>query len=365
MLERPSQIERLKSELQLKDLGKLDPEQVAVLAKREFAVYFENPRMLDEAVSLGTVLFDYAFYHNYFKDNLFSLFLYRVLDVYHQAKRLNPTTCFHFFGLCQPSISGAHHNVACMAHLERPKSVDRMDLLTKTILQESGDLIEGTLAPHIKLILGMQRIAHGELSAKALVDQMESVSLGDAVAQMFSVHEDFKILYRDLFCGVPLNQWRNIAFHASYMVTGDQVECRYGNDNSLVVNLDRSRLTQVGIGIHHVGYMHKMAHIIFLCDNRDDISPFLPHHEMKDDTIVIQIVESCFGHGCEVLSCNKVDDIWEVTVRDLLGRNMSNIRSLLSDMLCLLSGISPGGMRMNLVASDGGTVILTTSSCRY
>lgn len=355
---RPSHVEMLKSEFVLRDLGRLPPEQFASMAKKDLAFYFQNPDALDRAISMGVILFDYASFHNYLKGSILELFLYRILEIYRKAKEGNQSACFELIGLWQPKMAIAHQNFACTGHLERSKCVDRFDLLVKICFQEMGDIIEGTIKTHMKLLCGMSRISSGTVCAKNIADDIEHMSLGETVAKLVGMHEDYFIIYKGVLKGVSLNQWRNIANHAAYLVIpGEKIMCHYGKENEFEITLDRAELMQVYNGIHSVWRMQKMAHHFFFCDNIDRLSPFLPKYQITDDSISIQIVELCYLQGYEVVSCRKSMGIWNVQIRDQLGRDVHTLKSSFDEAMNPLVRFTEGKLLVDVICSGGRSII--------
>jgi len=355
---RPSHVEMLKLEFVLRDLGRLSPEQFTRLAKKDLVIYFQNPDALDRAISLGAILFDYAAFHNYLKGHIYAHFLSSILSVFRQAKERNQADCFELIGIWQPRMAVAHQNFACSGHIERSKLTDRFDLLAKICFQEVGEIIEGTLKTHLQLLCGMSRISSENGCARRIAEEIDRISLGESVSKLICIQEDFHVIYKAALKGVALNQWRNIANHAAFVVTPDEkIVCHYGKNNESEITLDRAGLMQVWSGIHLVWTIQKSAYHFFFCDNLDGISPFLPKYQLADDTITIQIVEICYLHGYEVVSCSKSQGAWAVQIRDQLDRDVNALKSSFDEAMNLLSRFTGGRLMVDLIWANGRTLI--------
>ena len=332
------QVKSLKKELIIKGIGKISHQDLINLAYKGFSPYFEHPINLKKHLERGTLVYDYVFFHNNFKDSIFENFLFTLLTFFHKAKIKNDMICYSFYADWHQHISSGIRNTATAAHIERNKEIARLDIFSKVCFQEIGDFIEGSFQPFLKLLLGLYYIQ--KRKNKNIVNSVMNKNLGNTVNTLINAHEDLAILYKHILQNIPLNQWRNIANHNSYEINSKNTEiiCEYGKfPDKHKVRLNRKKLHQTCIAIHHIYYLHKIADTIFFCDNYNSLKNFFSYHEYTEDTIIAAMIEIFFIHGFEVISVKKESDIWLCSIKDYEDRNMEVLVNSLNNAINLIN----------------------------
>ena len=358
--DRPSaqQLHRLQSELHLRGRGMVTPDEFRRLAKTDLRGYFESEESLDRALDLGLIIFSYASFHNYFKDSIFEAFLYHLVMQYRNCRDNAGQGLFEILGRWEHVVNRAAHNLAEEAHIERSKNVQRLDLFAKICFQEIGEITEGCLKPHIQLLYAMRALgAQQRMEQDKALEMARSEPFGKIIRELAEEDENLGVLYQHMLLGISLNQWRNIAHHSSYSATDeDSVTCVYGDAGQHTKTVTRRELAQTALAVHHLYGLHKLAHMFFLLDNFDQIQLHLrTDGESSDDSVAVQLVETAYMGGFEVVECERVKEPWQVLVRDSWGRSAPVVEKTFESLLPHFSALR---RKMAIAAVDDEGFVL-------
>lgn len=327
----------------------------------DFRVYFENEDMLRMAADTGFLIYDYNFFCKNFKNSIFEAFLLTIIEIYQAAKHINEEECFTFILAIEPTISRGFQNTTDIVYTEQYKNIERLNLYSKVCFRELGDFIEGSFQPFIKEVYGLHLLQ--KLSSADAVDRVKKAKFGDVVAALINSYEDLSVLYKHVLCGVTLNQWRNIAHHNSYVSneTTNEIKCTYGpKDNEQTIVLTREDLGRIFIGIHHIRYLHKIAHAIFVADNIIALSALRSNSEISEDTAIMQSFETLASRGFKVIDLKRLKSETLIQIQDVETRDSQEIEQTIKEIVPIVFSLLN---RLSLhVFSDDGMLLFEYKS---
>lgn len=288
------------------------PEEIKEAVIESLEPYFDNKDILEqfaiealvpESINLSKVQ----------KDKRFLGMFEKCLFVYRAAKTEDPQSCFESCALWQPYILDATSEYWSILHLEVHKSVLQVEEFLHECLRNIGDIIEGLIKPHLKVILHQIRIANG---IPTVVQDVDSLGLGTIVNELIQ-----RTKYADLFMPAPwnirLNQWRNIAYHHRAKIENDEIICWYGKAPSIkTIRLARNELLQAVHTIFNVYRTLSLAYNLFFVDNIQEVNRFCRPVEVRHEAEFLSFATALASQGFEIAECKKNADEARLVVKD-------------------------------------------------
>ena len=358
-----SHLQRLKGELHLRDRGLVTPDILRLLAEADLNRFFECKDNLDRAIRLDLLTFHYASYYNFFRGSIFEAFLYHLLTLYRSCRDNVGTQFLDLFGLWEGTINRGAHNLAEVAHLERSKNVQRLDLCAKILFQEIGEITEGCLKPHLRLLHAMRVLLAKRVSACEATDTVCRAPFGVTVKILVEEDENLAVLYQHMLMGIKLHEWRNVAQHDSYSVTDTaRITFAYGKNLECKRTLTREELQSIAFAIHQLYGIHKLAHVFFFLDNIECLGPYLHDGPASDDSVAMQIVETAYGGGFEVIQIERDKHPWSVLLQDAEHRCLEDKEKAIKKLLPVFCALRRE-MSIKLVGDNGILLSGTQITC--
>ena len=237
------------------------------------------------------------------------------LGVYRQALATDAPRCLDECARWEPSVRRGLGQYWSAVQLEQPKSDLALEEFASVALRDIGDLIEGTLQPYLRALLAQLRVVRRKDPAA-----IEQLDLGNVVAELADTGG-----VRDLFIPgpwyVPLNQWRNLAKHHSYEVTGDSIRCWYGKGPKLrSISLSREELWEALRRVFGVHMLIKTARDVFILEHLADVGPRLGAGSERPDATMFRFAATAATQGFEVVSASAEKAVARATLRDASDR---------------------------------------------
>lgn len=150
--------------------------------------------------------------------------LVKAFEIRNAAISTAPTQAYQVICDFEICIREAQRKYSMLILFEQPKDGLKTDEYAFEMFRLIGGLIESTIQPFIKEIYCLAEINAGQTkNTQNVID----ADLGQIVEQ-FSRLNCFPTLLMPGGWGVRINQWRNIAQHHSFSVTGERIEATYG-----------------------------------------------------------------------------------------------------------------------------------------
>lgn len=124
-----------------------------------------------------------------------------------------------------------------------------------------GQLIEGLMKPYIQFTYHLFKISLNHTIEKKDV-------LNKTFGQLLTELSNASKLYLIEPNNVPLNSWRNIAYHHNYSLEGSRIVCSYGTNSKVkTIVLNRRKLTEAAGLIYSFLKLIKINLDLFVMDN--------------------------------------------------------------------------------------------------
>jgi len=282
------------------------------------APFFENRANLERfaivalipELSTLTELMKYPQYMQYFQD---------ILQTYKDAKNVNKDHFYKALGYWHKPCERALHKYWSVYHLEIEKSTLPIEEYVHESFRNVGDIIEGITQPFLRALLHIVRIRN-----KSIINtnKLASDDLGVIIASLIE-----ECTFPDLFVIPPweirLNQCRNIAFHHTTQIVGDEIICTYGKaPNTKKFNTSREDIYIATQNIFNLFRAIKLVYSIMIIDNiawlryPDNDTPIL-----RKESHLINLVLQFASQGFDVVDFAESSVLSTVRVRDLLKGN--------------------------------------------
>jgi len=186
-----------------------------------FEPYVQNKELLKKCVDIGDLHYDYVKFHTMLKDTIFEASLSYIIELAQQAFAVSPekTAIVLSEGYRSIVLSLALYTQSLWGSSPEIKDT-RLDVFVKTAFSRIGDLIENSLKPYLITINELRCIIENKIPKQK--------KLGVIVDVLMQFNPIFKSLYSNLFLGISVAQWRNIADHGDYKLTREGIEIEYG-----------------------------------------------------------------------------------------------------------------------------------------
>lgn len=227
--------------------------------------YFENKSVLTEYIFSSEILSVYEYVLKYINDKEFSSGLNEVLDCYNAALKKDSEKTLDIIIAGHETFS-EKENMMWTIRKETPSN--NGDLYDNTM--SYFNYIGKTLEISVKGILYELYALIGITQEKNIeYDKIRKFDFG-VVLNNILVKDYFKRIIKTRPIEIKLSDWRNIAFHNSYSIKGNEIICTYGkNNDSFHMEFDIFLMH-----IHQIiraGNILNIARCIFVFDNMGEI----------------------------------------------------------------------------------------------
>jgi hypothetical protein len=310
--------------------GGFKPEDIKEAVIAILTPYFEN-KSLVENHAIDLLIPESIILTRLQKTPLFLDGIETCLSIYRSAKEANSKSCFESLAWWQPQVIRSLSKFWTILHLEVNKSNLEIEEFLHECLRNIGDIIEGLTKPYLKILYHQLKIAQGRVISPEKVDSMR---LGQVVNEFVKRGILDSLLIFPPW-SIPLNQWRNIAYHHSAEIKNNEIVCWYGRSPDIKeVKLSTDELLQVVQVVSDIFGSLKLAHTLFYVDNFEDISRFsIPPYKEREESGFLNLAVALASQGFEILEYNKSQDEARLVVRDVSNLDPANRRFHASQFL--------------------------------
>jgi hypothetical protein len=165
-------------------------------AERTLAPYFENTESLSEFLMHGTALtYEASLLRQHQHIEWVHAALNTMLTEFRAARDADAGTGFESWGRWMEPIDYALRSTTNVAHLQAATTELRAELLAKSCLRDTGDMLEGSLQPFVRLRLQMRGVAGNREKGTPAV---ASMSFGSVVTEPAAIPDS-----SHLYCPPP------------------------------------------------------------------------------------------------------------------------------------------------------------------
>ncbi|MBZ0099143.1 MAG: hypothetical protein K8F30_08670 [Taibaiella sp.] len=187
-----------------------------------------------------------------------------------------------------------------------------------------GHQIEFTIKPYLQLYICVSRIQKNNFT------NIESV-FHDSLGKLTN---EFNLLTPYLLTieNVPINHWRNIAYHNDYRINNEVIECFYGHTKSKQIILNKNKLHAIAKEINLIGSTLKVMEAIFIFNNLDYIQQQTTKSKLVGPTLrkesqILDFYAKLSTQGFRVVSLTIADNETILTIEDITNpRSIDIIR---------------------------------------
>jgi hypothetical protein len=179
-----------------------------------------------------------------------------------------------------------------------------------------GQLIESLIKPYVKFHYQLYTIANKNPISKEIIEKDD---LGHTLNHIFAI--DNNLIIKPL--NIPLNQWRNIAYHHNYIVKGKTISCTYGNTtNKKKIILTKKQLTGVLKAVYRFYKTLKISEALVTYDNFQLLQAYKGNNlatstPSRDESMLIELYTSIGSQGFLVKDLINDKQKTTLTVQDL------------------------------------------------
>lgn len=282
-----------------------------------FSPFFLNRAVLGES-AVPFLVPDAVTLSGLCTDTWSSSMLSRVLAEHRSAAASNEPACFAGYGTWEPDVSRGLSQYWSGFQLEIDKT-DQLPLeeFAHEVARNMGVVIEASLKPMLKELLLMVRIRMAKANPSRKLDSMD---LGLVVGELIDTSG-----YPELFAPPPwrlrLNQWRNICYHYSLELEGENIVGHYGKlPNQREITLSRWDFFEAGTKCVRVLEIIKLARTIAILDSLEKIQPYLPPMVLRPEQEILALASALATQGFQVKDVLLEDQSVHVVVQDLTNQ---------------------------------------------
>jgi hypothetical protein len=317
--------------------------------------FFHNESALKALVQMKTHLWEYGAILDMQPALWFSNGLGFLIEQFNKAKACDKSAVQRSLALWFPHLHLALARYTEAFHLENLDFTMPLHLLTRSAFRQLGDILEGCMLPFIRQVYSLFVIA----GDSGLHHDAVQGTFGNLVSDLCTISET-QILYQDLLHGVPIHQWRNIAQHSSYECDQQnrQLTCTYGlKHNPKTLTLSTAEFIEVLKQIDRIFALHKIAVGFFTAGNLDLLKSLQPFPTITKDTLAGILLSSFETHAFEVNQFDISGDQWAITLKDKRGRSKQENKDLLNHTAHFTTFRSDVGLRLEVQALDGHSLV--------
>jgi hypothetical protein len=271
------------------------PAEIKETARSTLELVVTDPAILDR-MSLDLLLTEAINVQRVLSDAWSASRLYFCLDLHKYALQTDPKAALAELERWDDPINRGLSQYWSHGHLEHDKRSLALEEFASEVFRTIGSLIEATLQPFLRALLGQVRITR-----KKDPSNINILDLGNVVQELASTAGD-KDLFEPPPWGIPLNQWRNIAQHHGYEVSGTQIRCWYGKPPmTKQITLTRAELWEALLAVVSVYHIIRASHMVTLINNVDRVQLPSAASQERPDAAVFQFATAAASQGFEVM----------------------------------------------------------------
>lgn len=221
-----------------------------------------------------------------------------------------------------------------ICHLVNIDLDEDIRIFTRKCFRHLGDSIDATMMHHIECIYRLL-LCTEELK---LPKHSKSVTFGNIIEALNNIPL-LKNINNKMFCGINVSQWRNIAQHSSYNISGNEIICSYGRNNLKSITINKKELFGFLVDINKIQTLYKIALDFFItefmsCFEFDDLS-------LSEESAVSNVSNSFGICGFQCVNIEKNKNIYCITLRSYKAKTKNEFKQSIeysfSSLISLMS----------------------------
>ena len=271
--------------------------------------FFENESNLVEFAMTGDVLQMWGFILSYYYDSSFISNLKFVLGHYRRAYAENPLEVIKIYENTFNYFINRENIMWSVGRNKLDFENTNLHDLTASCMNRIGSSLEINLKSYLIEFYALLRIIK---KSPMEIEKIKEFNFGVIVNNILDIY-GFDNILKVSPSNLKISDWRNIAYHHTYVIDNNRITCDYGKNKKQVI-IDRSQLINYTHEIVKCTNIFYIAHWIFLFDHLGEI------------------VEKCKRNNLKLI--NGQDEIWKQSLRiSLLGQGYQLLELQTSEML--------------------------------
>lgn len=274
-----------------------------------FSKYVENKTLLLKMVDMGNFYYEYSKVISLIEGTLFQDGIDYLYNIFEQAKTVDAAKVKDAIIGMQVEISEGYANHLINARIHNGNTDERGELEAKRIFEVIGDNVERELKPFLELLLKLIYIIENK--------EYKTKKLGCIVDELINYNQLLESLFKALFLGISISQWRNISKHNEFKYINENcIKIEYGSkDNRKTDCIQLEQLKIIVLSLDTLKYAFKIINNCWEIDYIDLIAGDKRIKEAKlektegnrSDNLIIQIVETSFAYNLRVEDVEEKD----------------------------------------------------------
>ena len=309
----------------LEDISKqgYTPDEVKEAVITILDPYFDNKSMLIKEAMQDRFLSIFSYLLVYNGDNSFSQCVFDILSIYRKAYALDPNQVKNVI-FSTVNLMGQKENLMWTVKSNTPREIpDDIYEATYRLMKHVGDVLEiGTKHEIIELYAILEISLGKNIDYEAISKREFGVIVQNILDKRY-----FENILKTLPNGIKLSDWRNIAYHHTYEIEVDKINCYYGKKGDhFEIKLDE--LHKYSVKIIKACNAIDIARRIFLFDNCEMFS------DMNEDMVTVhdrdvmrigQLRTAFLGQGFKLVNMEINEENEEAVIVDLeANSNLTN-----------------------------------------
>jgi hypothetical protein len=240
--------------------------------------------------------------------------LVKSFEIRNAAISKAPTQAYQVICDFETYIRKAQRKYSMQILFEQSKDGLKTDEYAFEMFRLIGGLIESTIQPFIKEVYCLAEINAGQSkSAQAVID----ADFGQIVEQFIRLN-CFPALLIPGNWGIRINQWRNIAQHHSFSVTGERVDVVYGKSSpKKMVAITRHELFSLSKElVRRLGAL-KSSRELTILNNIEQLWGRLPHFEIDIYSIATELAAAFATQGFTLAGFEDSNNVISAKILDV------------------------------------------------
>ncbi|MBT9514034.1 MAG: hypothetical protein IV104_16970 [Acidovorax sp.] len=250
--------------------------------------------------------------------------LVKSFEIRNTAISKAPTQAYQVICDFEKNIREAQRKYSMQILFEQSKEELKTDEYAFEMFRLIGSLIESTIQPFLKEIYCLAEINAGQpKNVQSVID----ADFGQIIEQ-FNRLNCFPALLTPGSWGIRINQWRNIAQHHSFSVTGENIEATYGKSSpKKSISITRNELFSLSKElIRGLGAL-KSSRELTILNNIDQLRDRIAHFEVDIYSIATELAAAFATQGFTLIGLEESNDLVSASILDA-NPTQGNIRQI-------------------------------------
>lgn len=290
---------------------------------------FENENNLAQFAMTGDILHMWEFIIRYHHHSNFMLSVKLILNHYRQAYNKSPLNVKKIY---KDMFNNFVNRENIMWSMRRDKlDLENINLhdFTVSCMRRIGSLLEVNLKNYLVEFYALLKIIKGK---PIELDKIKEFDFGVIVNNILDI-PGFEDILKISPLNIKVSDWRNVAYHHSYVINGDEIMCEYGKyEKKKKFIIDRKQLIYSVHEIVKNTNVFYIVHWIFFFDHFDEIveackSDKLETIHIQDEILEESLKISLLSQGYKLVELQKSELLTSIKLYDELNSGALDKRS--------------------------------------